>query len=157
MNQNLTIIATDEEAAGYHPAAAVVPVVAARARSVELAPLSAIDFETVCRAADFSVGGSSDGWDLAECSNFRVAKRCMILVDLDRVLALGQVQGQEQYVGWVTSLGAYNSSPKNNCIVMLPSLHHPAASHLPAAQISTAYGLLSANPIVTRCSCGSFP
>ena len=134
------------------PAAAVVPVVAASARSAELAPLSVVDFEALCRAADFSVGGSSGGWDLAKCSNFKIAKRCMILVDLDRVLAIGQKEGQEEYVSWVTSLGAYNSSPKNNCIVMLPSLHHPAASHLPSAQMSTAYGVLPARPVVACCS-----
>eukprot|EP00936_MAST-01D_sp_MAST-1D-sp1_P001792 g1792.t1 len=140
------------DASGEVPAAAVVPVVAASARSIELAPLSAVDFETLCRAADFSVGGSSGGWDLTKCSNFKIAKRCMILVDLDRVLAISQKEGQKDYVGWVTSLGAYNSSPKNNCIVMLPSLHHPAATHLPLAQMSTAYGVLPANPLVACCS-----
>ena len=80
-------------------------------RSRALARLERRAFAGVASAADFSVPASDT--EFVRKRNFRIAKRCMRVVDADRT----SFAAEHGYSVRVTSLFPLNCTPKNNVIV----------------------------------------
>lgn len=79
-------------------------------RSRSLGSLEAQDLHTLASAADFTVSASDS--DFPSTDSFKTAKKCMQLVDHDRLLRAEELGYQCQ----MSSLWPLNCSPKNNVI-----------------------------------------